>query len=499
MKEYLMKNNIYIVLITLLILFFLMIYTIVVHKKYTQLFFEHNDQINTIITLNNKLNTYILGNSAVHNFDILNKDIDKSQESIKKLKNDAILAKLQTSYIKKLNDLYTQFNKKIIWLERFKARRATNKQTISIILDRSHNELLDFDIETINKLNNIRIDIIEKIEQNGFYDIDVVKYYDLELDLDNNFLRNFVNKVKTLQKSINFQLKYQDIAINPSIDKLIKETKNLLLKQREKAQHSVYITLNILFVLVTISLILFTLSYRKLQKSQKQLQNLTYQAKLASMGEMIGNIAHQWRQPLTHISYILMNIKTAYEKDKLSPEYFEKKSKLANAQIKYLSDTIDDFRDFFKNKNQKELFNLSDSIKEVINLIKDSFKSNDITIEFELDENISVKAYRGEFLQVLFNIFNNAKDEFIKKKISKAKLSIRTYVKKDSVKIEIRDNAGGIKNELLEKIFEPYFTTKDKGLGIGLYMSKIIVEKSDARLEVKNIKGGASFIITFKK
>ncbi|WP_424599143.1 ATP-binding protein [Arcobacter sp.] len=497
MKEYLIKNNIYIVLITLLILFFLMIYTIVVHKKYTQLFFEHNDQINTIIALNNKLNSYILGNSAVNNFDVLNKDIDRSLESIEKLKNDAILTKFQNSYIKALDDLYTKFNKKIIWLERFKARRATNKQTISIILDRSHNELLNFDIQTKNKLNNIRIDVLEKIEQNSFYNIDVVKHYNLELN--NSFLINFLNKVKSLQKSINFQLKYQDIAINHSIDKLLKETKNLLFQQREKAQHSVYISLNILYVLVTIFLILFTLFYRKLQLSQKQLQNLTYQSKLASMGEMIGNIAHQWRQPLTHISYILMNIKTAYEKDKLTPEYFEKKSKLANSQIKYLSDTIDDFRDFFKNTNQKELFNLSVSIKEVTNLLKDSFKSHNINIEYNLDDTISIKAYRGEFLQVLFNILNNAKDEFIKKELINAKLIIKTYTKKDTIKIEISDNAGGIKNELLEKIFEPYFTTKDKGLGIGLYMSKIIVEKSDARLEVQNIKAGASFIITFKK
>ena len=499
MKEYLIKNNIYIVLITLLVLFFLMIYAIVIHKKNTQIFFNHNDQINTIIALNNKLNSYILGNSDINNFDILNKDINMSFESISRLKNDAISTNFETSYIQILDDLHTQFNKKTIWLERFKARRATNKQSISIILDRSHNELLDFDVETNNKLNNIRIDILEKIEQNGFYNINIVEHYDLELELDNNFLKNFVNKVKILQKSINFQLKYQEIAINKNIDKLLNETKQLLLKQRKKVQNSVYITLNILFVLVTIFLILFTLFYRKLQQSQKQLQNLTYQSKLASMGEMIGNIAHQWRQPLTHISYILMNIKAAYEKDKLSPEYFEKKTKLANAQIKYLSDTIDDFRDFFKKTNQKELFNLAESIKEVANLLKASFKANNINIEFDLENNIFVKAYRGEFLQVLFNIFNNAKDEFIKREINNPKLTIRTYVKKDIIKIEINDNAGGIKNELQEKIFEPYFTTKDKGLGIGLYMSKIIVEKSDAKLEVQNIKDGASFVITFKK
>ena len=499
MKEYLIKNNIYIVLITLLVLFFLMIYAIVIHKKNTQIFFNHNDQINTIIALNNKLNSYILGNSDINNFDILNKDINMSFESISRLKNDAISTNFETSYIQILDDLHTQFNKKTIWLERFKARRATNKQSISIILDRSHNELLDFDVETNNKLNNIRIDILEKIEQNGFYNINIVEHYDLELELDNNFLKNFVNKVKILQKSINFQLKYQEIAINKNIDKLLNETKQLLLKQRKKVQNSVYITLNILFVLVTIFLILFTLFYRKLQQSQKQLQNLTYQSKLASMGEMIGNIAHQWRQPLTHISYILMNIKAAYEKDKLSPEYFEKKTKLANAQIKYLSDTIDDFRDFFKKTNQKELFNLAESIKEVANLLKASFKANNINIEFDLENNIFVKAYRGEFLQVLFNILNNAKDEFIKREINNPKLTIRTYVKKDIIKIEINDNAGGIKNELQEKIFEPYFTTKDKGLGIGLYMSKIIIEKSDAKLEVQNIKDGASFVITFKK
>ncbi|WP_419764391.1 MAG: ATP-binding protein [Arcobacter sp.] len=496
MKQYLIKNNIYIVLITLLVLFFLMIYTIVIHKKNTQIFFDHNDQINTIMALNNKLNSYILGNSAVNNFDILNRDINRSLDSIEKLKNDALLANFQTLYIKALDNLYILFNKKIVWLERFKARRATNNQTILLILDRSHHELLNFDLETKNKLHNIRIDILEKIEQNRSYDIDIIKHYDLELN--NTFIINFLKKVKTIQKSINFQLKYQDIAINKDIDNLLNYTKQLLLKQRETAQNSVYITLNILYVLVTIFLILFTLFYRKLKQSQKQLQNLTYQSKLASMGEMIGNIAHQWRQPLTHISYILMNIKTAYEKDKLTTEYFEKKSKLANAQIKYLSDTIDDFRDFFKNTNQKELFNLSTSIKEVTNLLKDSFKAYNISIEYDLDDNISIKAYRGEFLQVLFNIFNNAKDEFIKREISNAKLTIKTYTKKDSIKVEIKDNAGGIKNELLEKIFEPYFTTKDKGLGIGLYMSKIIVEKSDARLEVQNIKGGASFIITFK-
>jgi nitrogen fixation/metabolism regulation signal transduction histidine kinase len=217
------------------------------------------------------------------------------------------------------------------------------------------------------------------------------------------------------------------------------------------------------------------------------------------MGEMIGNIAHQWRQPLTHLSYLLMNLKTAYEKKMLTPEYFDKKTTMANAQIKYLSNTIDDFRDFFRNTNQKELFNLSDSINEVINLLKDSFTHHDIEVKTNLNESLEVKAFRGEFLQVIFNILNNAKDEFLKRKIDKPKIDIKTYLSKNEIKIEIGDNAGGIKNELLQKIFEPYFTTKDKGLGIGLYMSKIIIEKSDGKLEATNTKSGALFIIKFKK
>jgi signal transduction histidine kinase/REP element-mobilizing transposase RayT len=499
MKQFLIKNNIYIVLVTLLIVFLFMIYVIIVNKKNTQIFFNHNDQINIITALNSKLNNYIKGNSEINNFDILNEDINYSLNSIEKLKIDAVSTKFKSQYIKILDELLIQFNQKTIWLERFKARKAANKRIISIILDRSFKELKDLDQEVNSKLNNIRIDILESLENKGSYDIDIIEHYDLEFEIDNIFIKNFIQKVKALQESINFQLKYQDIAINSNIDILLNDAKESLLKQRESAQNSVYLTLNILFVLVALFLSLFTLFYRKLIASQKQLQNLTYQSKLASMGEMIGNIAHQWRQPLTHLSYLLMNLKTAYEKKMLTPEYFDKKTTMANAQIKYLSNTIDDFRDFFRNTNNKEIFNLSSSVNEVINLLKDSFTHHEIEIETNLNKTIEIKAYRGEFLQVIFNILNNAKDEFLKRKTKNPKIIIKTQVSKNEIKLEIGDNAGGIKNELLQKIFEPYFTTKDKGLGIGLYMSKIIIEKSDGKLEATNTKSGALFIIKFKK
>lgn len=244
----------------------------------------------------------------------------------------------------------------------------------------------------------------------------------------------------------------------------------------------------------------FALAYkmRLLQKDREQQQQiLSHQNKLASMGEMIRNIAHQWRQPLTHLSYIMMNLKTAYEKDRLSPEYFDKKTKEATTQLEFMSHTIDDFRDFFKVTKEKINFDLKKTIDEVINLLSASLKSHNIKIEVEAKEKIELKTYKGELLQVIFNILNNAKDELIKEEIKEPFIKIDLSKKEKIVLIQILDNAGGIDEKILDKIFEPYFTTKDKGLGIGLYMSKMIIEKNiEGKLEVENKEEGALFSIS---
>lgn len=248
------------------------------------------------------------------------------------------------------------------------------------------------------------------------------------------------------------------------------------------------------------SLILaFALSYKMKILEEEKLQQqefLTHQSKLASMGEMIGNIAHQWRQPLTHLSYIMMNLKTAFEKDRLTSDYFDKKSNEAKNQLEFMSHTIDDFRDFFKVSKEKELFSLKIAIDEVINLLSASLNSYKIEVKFEYEKDIDIKSFRGELLQVIFNILNNAKDEFIRRETSNPLINIHLYKEKKNILIEISDNAGGIKNEILQKVFEPYFTTKDKGLGIGLYMSKMIIDKNiGGKLDVSNIEEGALFSI----
>lgn len=248
------------------------------------------------------------------------------------------------------------------------------------------------------------------------------------------------------------------------------------------------------------SLILaFALSYKmKIAEEEKTQQQefLAHQSKLASMGEMIGNIAHQWRQPLTHLSYVLMNLKTAFDKDRLTAEYFDKKSKEANSQLEFMSHTINDFKDFFKMSKQKEKFNVKQSIDEVINLLSASLKANKIEVDFAYEEDITLDTYRGEFLQVLFNLINNAKDEYSRQNILDAKIFINLHKKENKTLIEVLDKAGGIESEVISKVFEPYFTTKEKGLGIGLYMSKMIIERNmNGKLEVQNYENGALFKI----
>ena len=233
----------------------------------------------------------------------------------------------------------------------------------------------------------------------------------------------------------------------------------------------------------------------RIEKERNQ-QIAISQSKLASMGEMLANIAHQWRQPLTHISYVLMNLKTAHEKQKLTDEYFKRKSEEAKAQLTFMSNTIEDFSNFFKVSKEKESFSLEEVVEETLNLLTASLKLNNIEVKIDSKEDIFINSYKGELVQVLFNILNNSKDEFIKKQIKEPKIEIVLRKDRKKVLIEIIDNAEGIKFKDINKVFEPYLTTKEKGLGIGLYISKTIIENSmKGQLLVENIKEGAKFII----
>jgi len=233
-----------------------------------------------------------------------------------------------------------------------------------------------------------------------------------------------------------------------------------------------------------------------MQEQKEQEQMLIHQSRLASMGEMLVNISHQWRQPLNRIASFIMNmqlhIMDNYEKEK----YLLEKLEESQEQLEYMSSTIDDFSNFYKTKKEKEEFYVSESTENAYTIIKSSLVSNNIIIENEIKNDFTLTSYPKELSQVILNLMQNAKDAFIINHIHNPKIIITV----DENKIIIQDNAGGIPTDIITKIFEPYFTTKDKhdGTGVGLYMSKMILEKNfNAQISVSNQNDGANFTIEF--
>jgi len=215
----------------------------------------------------------------------------------------------------------------------------------------------------------------------------------------------------------------------------------------------------------------------EIRKKDKQLLE---QSKLASMGEMIGNIAHQWRQPLSSITAFSSGLLLKLQLNTLTEEKIEYACEAINKNAQYLSKTIDDFRNFIKGKSFKTTFNLNDAINDFLDIIGASAEHNNIKIIKNIDKNIQIYSSENELNQCLINIFNNAKDAFREKNIDERLFFVDIYASEDKVFIELKDNAGGIPEDIIQNIFEPYFTTKHKsqGTGLGLYMTYQLINKS---------------------
>ena len=238
------------------------------------------------------------------------------------------------------------------------------------------------------------------------------------------------------------------------------------------------------------------------KKSKKQLLLVEHQNKLAALGEMLGNISHQWKQPLNAMGLSLSKLKLLNENDKLPKEILDTSLDKIEKNIIHLSDTIDVFRDFFRPNSKKDRFNVKQLIKDTIFIIKDSFSDNNIDLSSICEENIILKGDIQKLEQALLNILNNAKDALCSNAIKNAKVSIVVKHSENDVIIYIEDNALGIPDEVKENIFVPYFTTKFKsqGTGIGLYMSKMIVENNfNGTLSFENKNAGVRFRISIPK
>ncbi len=237
---------------------------------------------------------------------------------------------------------------------------------------------------------------------------------------------------------------------------------------------------------------------KEIDKRLEQEQILIQQSKLASMGEMIGNIAHQWRQPLSEISAIHMNMLATYEFNEFTKEYLNNKIEEADILTSYMSQTISDFQNFFRPEEQKKLFNVKEACNKACFIVKSALKYHNIKLTFNVIDDEMVNGYQNEYSQVILNILSNAKDILLEREIKNPKIEIEIKSGDEYNIVKIEDNAGGVEDSIIDKIFEPYFTThhKKQGTGIGLYMSKNIIEREmNGFINVKNTKIGACFTV----
>ncbi len=286
------------------------------------------------------------------------------------------------------------------------------------------------------------------------------------------------------------------------INKIVLEKKAILdTRLKEDLNNLIISTLVLTSILLFISIYISKLLERRFKDYQdeiktnlleltKQQNILSQQSKMAAIGEMIANIGHQWRQPLSIISTSATGLKIKKEFGELSDEEFNEGLEYINNSTQYLSRTIDDFRNFFSNDKEKIIFSLEDAFENAINIIGIQYKNKNITIEKDI-QHIKTIGIKSQLTQVFINILNNSRDELIKDEALNRIIHIHIYKDKNTIYIKIKDNAGGVPKEILEHVFDPYFTTKskDKGTGIGLYMSKEIIEKQfNGNIYMENCK-----------
>ncbi len=345
----------------------------------------------------------------------------------------------------------------------------------------------------------------------GSFEIGKLSYMDIVYDEDRVSLKNEIDfAIKSFQKSFS---KIYRIVDNAEKIKWI-YSRVLILKDDFGEVEGFYGYIYDITKLKSIQEDLRLRVKEEIEKNRQKDAFIIQQNKLASMGGMLGSIAHQWRQPLNNVQLILHFIRDNCGQKEFSKEMLQDYINRAKTQIEYMSQTIDDFRNFYKPSKSKNYFSLEESIKTTLKLVEDQFYNNDIQIEFFCKEKIILNSYENELKQSILNILNNAKDAILQRKEkenfeavidivikkvtgSKVKDIIKNFdSNKNFAIISIQNNGGNIDKKIIDRIFEPYFTTKfeTQGTGIGLYMSKVIIEKNlKGKISVQNIPNGVVF------
>ncbi len=269
-----------------------------------------------------------------------------------------------------------------------------------------------------------------------------------------------------------------------------------------------YLLVPLLLYLFVLGLLMFVIDYRNkkrfIEEIERNEEEIAYQkamlfqqSKMAAMGEMIDNIAHQWRQPLNLLGVIIQDSEYAYKAGKVDHEYLRKMSSDSMEQILFMSQTIEDFRNFVKPDQINVPFDLNASVEQSLQLLSAMFESHSIVINVHYSEDsVILLGSDSEFKQVMINLLQNARDALIQNSIEHPSITVRVFRDQMYGAVSVQDNGGGIAPEVMERIFEPYFTTKAQGSGIGLYMSYAIIRtKMGGMISAHNLEKGTVFTI----
>ncbi|MCK5110649.1 MAG: DUF3365 domain-containing protein [Arcobacteraceae bacterium] len=251
----------------------------------------------------------------------------------------------------------------------------------------------------------------------------------------------------------------------------------------------------ILSIFIGFFIFIYILYKKEINLQNEREKRLVHQNKLASMGEMIGNIVHQWRQPLNSLNINIENLEFDYKDGVIDKEFVDKFIIQQTDTLHFMNKTIDDFRNFFRIDKEKVSFSVKEAIKKSVNIQSAYLKDHAIILNIT-EEDFNVNGVESEFQQVIMNLISNAKDAIIESGQKNGQIDISLI----DNKVTVIDNGGGIPDDIIERIFESYYTTKeqDKGTGVGLYMSKMIIEDTmGGKISVANVDGGTKFTIDF--
>lgn len=392
--------------------------------------------------------------------------------NIDKYNNDYnVVEKFKKASLKGWEYAYNNIEKSVdIIFEKYNTQNISKDELIF-----EANELKKLSYLNNNKLGDIKQEKVQRI-----YDLyNVMGYINSEFKIDNFIGYDKKSRLEKwlyskFEEHFNLAFLWKLILIIFIITAIFVYRQYFIIKLNKRLKNLVNIKTNRLKIM---NKKLATRIKKELDKHQEKDRILAQQQKMVAMGQMIENIAHQWRQPLSVISTSASGLKLKKQLNILEDEDFIKSIEQIVDTAKYLSDTIDDFRYFFKPQKDKTKFSLVKNIEKSLSFLETVLKENSIKVEFEY-EDIDITAYETELMQVFINIISNSKDAFIEKKIKDRVIFISIKNFPNRILIEIKDNAGGVEDDILDKVFEPYFTTKHQysGTGIGLYMSNQIIK-----------------------